>query len=169
MHSEKETNNRLLGAYMHIHKMILKVSHPFDAIILNKLLSIYSKSLLHALQNLLIKIIRLLCCVHNASTVPWTSAGQFGRPRGVRGRPWYDLWRPRCVISHPMDIRGLPPGRPPSGRPRDTQFGIDWSLLPSGCPQGVRTAEVQPITARTHYGQEVGLPTIRPKPEVDVP
>ena len=59
------------------------------------------------------------CCVHNASTVPWTSAGQFGRPRGVRGRPWYDLWRPRCVISHPMDVRGLPPGRPPSGRPRD--------------------------------------------------
>ena len=110
-----------------------------------------------------------LCCVHNASTVPWTSAGQFGRPRGVRGRPWYDLWRPRCVISHPMDVRGLPPGRPPSGRPRDTQFGIDWSLLPSGCPQGVRTAEVQPITARTHYGQEVGLPTVRPKPEVDVP
>ena len=109
------------------------------------------------------------CCVHNASTVPWTSAGQFGRPRGVRGRPWYDLWRPRCVISHPMDVRGLPPGRPPSGRPRDTQFGIDWSLLPSGCPQGVRTAEVQPITARTHYGQEVGLPTVRPKPEVDVP
>ena len=95
------------------------------------------------------------CCVHNASTVPWTSAGQFGRPRGVRGRPWYDLWRPRCVISHPMDVRGLPPGRPPSGRPRDTQFGIDWSLLPSGCPQGVRTAEVQPITARTHYGQYV--------------
>ena len=110
-----------------------------------------------------------LCCVHNASTVPWTSAGRFGRPRGVRGRPWYDLWRPRCVISHPMDVRGLPPGRPPSGRPRDTQFGIDWSLLPSGCPQGVRTAEVQPITARTHYGQEVGLPTVRPKPEVDVP
>ena len=109
------------------------------------------------------------CCVHNASTVPWTSAGQFGRPRGVRGRPWYDLWRPRCVISHPMDVRGLPPGRPPSGRPRDTQFGIDWSLLPSGCPLGVRTAEVQPITARTHYGQEVGLPTVRPKPEVDVP
>ena len=109
------------------------------------------------------------CCVHNASTVPWTSAGQFGRLRGVRGRPWYDLWRPRCVISHPMDVRGLPPGRPPSGRPRDTQFGIDWSLLPSGCPQGVRTAEVQPITARTHYGQEVGLPTVRPKPEVDVP
>ena len=109
------------------------------------------------------------CCVHNVSTVPWTSAGQFGRPRGVRGRPWYDLWRPRCVISHPMDVRGLPPGRPPSGRPRDTQFGIDWSLLPSGCPQGVRTAEVQPITARTHYGQEVGLPTVRPKPEVDVP
>ena len=109
------------------------------------------------------------CCVHNASTVPWTSAGQFGRPRGVRGRPWYDLWRLRCVISHPMDVRGLPPGRPPSGRPRDTQFGIDWSLLPSGCPQGVRTAEVQPITARTHYGQEVGLPTVRPKPEVDVP
>ena len=109
------------------------------------------------------------CCVHNASTVPWTSAGQFGRPRGVRGRPWYDLWRPRCVISHPMDVRGLPPRRPPSGRPRDTQFGIDWSLLPSGCPQGVRTAEVQPITARTHYGQEVGLPTVRPKPEVDVP
>ena len=72
----------------------------------------------------------------------WTSAGQFGRPRSVRGRPWYDLWRPRCVISHPMDVRGLPPGRPPSGRPRDTQFGIDWSLLPSGCPQGVRTAEV---------------------------
>ena len=112
---------------------------------------------------------RMQCCVHNASTVPWTSAGQFGRPRGVRGRPWYDLWRPRCVISHPMDVRGLPPGRPPSGRPRDTQFGIDWSLLPSGCPQGVRTAEVQPITARTHYGQEVGLPTVRPKPEVDVP
>ena len=111
----------------------------------------------------------LPCCVHNASTVPWTSAGQFGRPRGVRGRPWYDLWRLRCVISHPMDARGLPPGRPPSGRPRDTQFGIDWSLLPSGCPQGVRTAEVQPITARTHYGQEVGLPTVRPKPEVDVP
>ena len=110
-----------------------------------------------------------MCCVHNASTVPWTSAGQFGRPRGVRGRPWYDLWRPRCVISHPMDVRGLPPGRPPSGRPRDTQFGIDWSLLPSGCPQGVRTAEVQPITARTHNGQEVGLPTVRPKPEVDVP
>ena len=110
-----------------------------------------------------------ICCVHNASTVPWTSAGQFGRPRGVRGRPWYDLWRPRCVISHPMDVRGLPPGRPPSGRPRDTQFGIDWSLLPSRCPQGVRTAEVQPITARTHYGQEVGLPTVRPKPEVDVP
>ena len=109
------------------------------------------------------------CCVHNASTVPWTSAGQFGRPRGVRGRPWYDLWRPRCAISHPMDVRGLPPGRPPSGRPRDTQFGIDWSLLPSGCPQGVRTAEVLPITARTHYGQEVGLPTVRPKPEVDVP
>ena len=109
------------------------------------------------------------CCVHNASTVPWTSAGQFGRPRGVRGRPWYDLWRPLCVISHPMDVRGLPPGRPPSGRPRDTQFSIDWSLLPSGCPQGVRTAEVQPITARTHYGQEVGLPTVRPKPEVDVP
>ena len=109
------------------------------------------------------------CCVHNASTVPWTSAGQFGRPRGVRGRPWYDLWRPRCVISHPMDVRGLPPGRPPSGRPRDTQFGIEWSLLPSGCPQGVRTAKVQPITARTHYGQEVGLPTVRPKPEVDVP
>ena len=109
------------------------------------------------------------CCVHNASTVPWTSAGQFGRPRGVRGRPWYDLWRPRCVISHPMDVRGLPPGRPPSGRPRDTQFGIDWSLLPSGCPQGVRTAEVQPITVRTHYGQEVGLPIVRPKPEVDVP
>ena len=107
---------------------------------------------------------RQSCCVHNASTVPWTSAGQF-----VRGRPWYDLWRPRCVISHPMDVRGLPPGRPPSGRPRDTQFGIDWSLLPSGCPQGVRTAEVQPITARTHYGQEVGLPTVRPKPEVDVP
>ena len=113
--------------------------------------------------------IRPNCCVHNASTVPWTSAGQFGRPRGVRGRPWYDLWRPRCVISHPMDVRGLPPGRPPSGRPRDTQFGIDWSLLPSGCPQGVRTAEVQPITARTHYGQEMGLPTVRPKPEVDVP
>ena len=113
--------------------------------------------------------IEVKCCVHNASTVPWTSAGQFGRPRGVRGRPWYDLWRPRCVISHPMDVRGLPPGRPPSGRPRDTQFGIDWSLLPSGCPQGVRTAEVQPITARTHYGQEVGLPTVRPKPEVDVP
>ena len=111
----------------------------------------------------------ILCCVHNASTVPWTPAGQFGRPRGVRWRPWYDLWRPRCVISHPMDVRGLPPGRPPSGRPRDTQFGIDWSLLPSGCPQGVRTAEVQPITARTHYGQEVGLPTVRPKPEVDVP
>ena len=110
----------------------------------------------------------LACCVHNASTVPWTSAGQFGRPRGVRGRPWYDLWRPRCVISH-GDVRGLPPGRPPSGRPRDTQFGIDWFLLPSGCPQGVRTAEVQPITARTHYGQEVGLPTVRPKPEVDVP
>ena len=110
-----------------------------------------------------------VCCVHNASTVPWTSAGQFGRPRGVRGRPWYDLWRPRCVISHPMDVRGLPPRRPPSGRPRDTQFGIDWSLLSSGCPQGVRTAEVQPITARTHYGQEVGLPTVRPKPEVDVP
>ena len=88
------------------------------------------------------------CCVHNASTVPWTSAGQFGRPRGVRGRPWYDLWRPRCVISHPMDVRGLPPGRPPSGRPRDTQFGIDWSLLPSGCPQGVRTAEVQPQRGR---------------------
>ena len=109
------------------------------------------------------------CCVHNASTVPWTSAGQFGRPRGVRGRPWYDLRRPRCVISHHMDVRGLPPGRPPSGRPRDTQFGIDWSLLPSGCPQGVRTAEVRPITARTHYGQEVGLPTVRPKPEVDVP
>ena len=109
------------------------------------------------------------CCVHNASTVPWTSAGQFGRPRGVRGRPWYDLWRLRCVISHPMDVRGLPPGRPPSGRPRDTQFGIDWSLLPSGCPQGVRTAEVQPITAQTHFGQEVGLPTVRPKPEVDVP
>ena len=57
------------------------------------------------------------CCVHNASTVPWTSAGQFGRPRGVRGRPWYDLWRPRCVISYPMDVRGLPPGRPQSGRP----------------------------------------------------
>ena len=49
------------------------------------------------------------CCVHNASTVPWTSAGQFGHPRGVRGRPWYDLWRPRCVIYHPMDVRGLPP------------------------------------------------------------
>ena len=114
-------------------------------------------------------MVKQWCCVHNASTVPWTSAGQFGRPRGVRGRPWYDLWRPRCVISHPMDVRGLPPGRPPSGRPRDTQFGIDWSLLPSGCPQGVRTAEVQPITARTHYGQEVGLPTVRPKPEVDVP
>ena len=39
----------------------------------------------------------------------------------------------------------------------------------AGCPQGVRTAEVQPITARTHYGQEVGLPTVRPKPEVDAP
>ena len=31
------------------------------------------------------------CCIHNASTVPWTSVGQFGRPRGVRGRSWYDL------------------------------------------------------------------------------
>ena len=57
------------------------------------------------------------CCVHNASTVPWTSAGQFGRPRGVRGRPWYDLWRPRCVISHPMDVRGLPQGVRPADGP----------------------------------------------------
>ena len=57
------------------------------------------------------------CCVHNASTVPWTSAGQFGRPRGVRGRPWYDLWRPRCVISHPMDCRGRPQGVRPADGP----------------------------------------------------
>ena len=99
-----------------------------------------------------------------------------GRPRdnsAVHGAsedvPGMTYDSPRCVISHPMDVRGLPPGRPPSGRPRDTQFGIDWSLLPSGCPQGVRTAEVQPVTARTHYGQEVGLPTVCPKPEVDVP
>ena len=79
----------------------------------------------------------------------------------------YDV--PGVSYPIPWTPGGLPPGRPPSGRPRDTQFGIDWSLLPSGCPQGVRTAEVQPITARTHYGQEVGLPTVRPKPEVDVP
>ena len=80
----------------------------------------------------------------------------------------YDV--PDVSYPIPWTSGDCPQGRrPPSGRPRDTQFGIDWSLLPSGCPQGVRTAEVQPITARTHYGQEVGLPTVRPKPEVDVP
>ena len=68
------------------------------------------------------------CCVHNASTVPWTSAGQFGRPRGVRGRPWYDLWRPRCHIpSH-----GRPGTAPRASAQRTAQGHTVWHrLVPS--------------------------------------
>ena len=98
--------------------------------------------------------------------LPRDNSAVHGASEDVPGMT-YDV--PGVSYPIPWTSGDCPPGRAPSGRPRDTQFGIDWSLLPSGCPQGVRTAEVQPITARTHYGQEVGLPTVRPKSEVDVP
>ena len=50
------------------------------------------------------------------------------------------------------------------GRPRDNSAVHGASEDVPGM-----TYDVPGVSYPTHYGQEVGLPTVRPKPEVDVP
>ena len=58
---------------------------------------------------------RAKCCVHNASTVPWTSAGQFGRPGPSEDVP-----------GMTYDVPGV-------------SYPIPWTS--GDCPQGVRPAD----------------------------
>ena len=105
------------------------------------------------------------CCVRDATTVPWTSMGQGGRPLDDRNRPWGVLWHQRANRNHPMAVRStVAPGTASTGHLSWVVHGTSRRFY---APANQSAGLVRPDrdTLRTESWSSLG----RPKPEVDLP